>query len=78
MLMRFEPFRELDRITQEVLSERRARSIPLDAYRRRNELTIQLDLPGVDPRFIEVTVEKDVLTVRATRPGSRPRTIRSK
>jgi HSP20 family protein len=67
MLMRFEPFRELDRITQEVLSERRARSIPVDAYRRGNELTIQLDLPGVDPRFIEVTVEKDVLTVRATR-----------
>jgi HSP20 family protein len=67
MLMRFEPFRELDRITQEVLSERRARSIPVDAYRRGNELTIHLDLPGVDPRFIEVTVEKDVLTVRATR-----------
>jgi HSP20 family protein len=67
MLMRFEPFGELDRITQEVLSERRARSIPVDAYRRGNELKIHFDLPGVDPRFIEVTVEKDVLTVRATR-----------
>ena len=67
MLMRFEQFRELDRITQELLNERRARPIPVDAYRRGNEFTIHLDLPGVDPRFIEVTVEKDVLTVRAAR-----------
>jgi len=67
MLMRFEPFRELDRITQDQLSERRARPIPVDAYRRGDELKIHLDLPGVDPRFIEATVDKDVLTVRATR-----------
>jgi len=67
MLMRFEPFRELDRITEEQLRARRARPIPVDAYRRGNEFKIHLDLPGVDPRFIEVTVEKDVLTVRATR-----------
>ncbi len=67
MLMRFEPFRELDRITEELLSERRAHSIPVDAYRRGNEFKILLDLPGVDPRLIDVTVEKDVLTVRATR-----------
>jgi HSP20 family protein len=67
MLMRSEPFRELDRITHEILSERLARSIPVDACRRGNELKIHLDLPGVDPRFIEVTVEKDVLAVRATR-----------
>ena len=39
----------------------------MDAYRRGNEFKIHLDLPGVDPRFIELTVEKDVLTVRATR-----------
>ena len=67
MLMRFEPFREIDRITEELLSQRRARPIPVDAYRRGNEFKIQLDLPGVDPRFVEVTVEKDVLTVQATR-----------
>ncbi len=67
MLMRFEPFRELDPITQDLLNQRRARPVPVDAYRRGNELKIHLDLPGVDPRFIEVTVEKDVLTVRATR-----------
>jgi HSP20 family protein len=67
MLMRFEPFRELDRITEELLSERRARPIPVDAYRRGNEFKVYFDLPGVDSRFIELTVEKDLLTVRATR-----------
>jgi HSP20 family protein len=67
MLMRFEPFRELDRMAEELLSERRVRQIPVDAYRRGNEFKAHLDLPGVDPRFIELTVEKDLLTVRATR-----------
>ena len=67
MLMRFEPLRELDRITEELLSERRVRQIPVDAYRRGDEFKIHFDLPGVDPRFIELSVERDVLTVRATR-----------
>ena len=67
MLMRFEPFRELDRITEELLSERRVRQVPVDAYRRGNELTVNLDLPRADPGSIDLTVERDVLTVRATR-----------
>ena len=67
MLMRFEPYREFDRITEELLSERRARQIPVDAYRRGNEFKVLLDLPGADPDSIELTVEQDVLTVRATR-----------
>ena len=78
MLMRSEPFREFDRITEAMLSERRARQIPVDAYRRNNEFTVLFDLPGVDARFIELTVEKDLLTVRATRAGSGPRAIRSR
>ena len=67
MLIRSEPFREFDRLTEAMLSERRARQIPVDAYRRGNEFTVHFDLPGVDGRFIELTVEKDLLTVRATR-----------
>lgn len=67
MLMRFEPFRQFDRITEELLSERRARQIPVDAYRRGNEFKVDLDLPGVDLGSIELTVENDVLAVRATR-----------
>jgi HSP20 family protein len=67
MLMRFEPYRDFDRITEELLSERRVRQVPVDAYRRGNEFKIDLDLPGADPGSIELTVEKDVLTMRATR-----------
>ena len=67
MLIRSEPFREFDRITEAMLSERRSRQIPVDAYRRNNEFTVLFDLPGVDARFIELTVEKDLLSVRATR-----------
>jgi HSP20 family protein len=67
MLMRFEPFREIDRITEELLSERRPRGIPVDAYRRGSEFKILFDLPGADPGSIELTVEKDVLTVGGTR-----------
>jgi HSP20 family protein len=67
MLMRSEPFREFDRIAEAMLGERRPQQMPVDAYRRGNEFTVLFDLPGVDPRFIEVTVEKDLVTVRATR-----------
>ena len=67
MLMRFEPFREFDRITEELLSAGRARQIPVDAYRRGDEFKVHLDLPGVQPGSIDLTVEADVLTVRATR-----------
>jgi HSP20 family protein len=67
MLMRFEPFREFDRITEELLSAGRARQIPVDAYRRGDEFKVHLDLPGVQPGSIDLTVEGDVLTVRATR-----------
>ena len=71
MLMRFEPFREFDRITEELLAERRVRQVPVDANRRGNEFKVYLDLPGADPGSIELTVERDVLSVRATRT-SRP------
>ncbi len=67
MLIRSEPFREFDRLTEAMFSERWARQIPVDAYRRNNEFTVHFDLPGVDARFIDMTVEKDLLTVRATR-----------
>ena len=67
MLMRFEPFRTFDRVAEELPSAGRGRLIPVDAYRRGDEFKVHLDLPGVDPSSIELTVEKDVLSVRATR-----------
>ena len=71
MLMRFEPFRDFDRITEQLLSERRVRQVPVDAYRRGNEFKVDFDLPGADPGSIDLTVERDVLTMRATRTWRR-------
>lgn len=70
MLMRFDPFRELDRLTQNVWQT--WPSMPLDAYRRNGDFVVNFDLPGVDPDTIDLTVEKNVLTVTAER--SFPRT----
>ena len=70
MLMRFDPFRDFDSLAQ-MLSERsgpsRPSPIPMDAYRDGDRFVIHFDLPGVDPSSIDLTVEKNVLTVRAER-----------
>jgi HSP20 family protein len=74
MLMRFEPFRDLDRVTEEMLGGSRVRPVPVDAYRRGDEFKVEVDLPGADPGSIELTVENDVLSVRATRTAFREET----
>ena len=65
MLMRFDPFAELDRLATRTTT--RGPVMPMDAYRRGDTFTVALDLPGVDPDTVDLTVEKDVLTVRAER-----------
>jgi HSP20 family protein len=69
MLMRFDPFRELDRLTQPSAAGNQVRqpSMPMDAYRRGDRFLVKLDLPGVDAASIELTVERNVLTIRAER-----------
>src|SRR5579871_1144540 len=68
MLMRTDPFRELDRLTQQVLgTAARPAAMPMDAYRQGDSFYICLDLPGIDPGSIDLTVEQNVLTVRAER-----------
>ena len=68
MLMRTDPFRELDRLTQQVLgTAARPAAMPMDAYRQGDSFYIQLDLPGVSADSISLTVEQNVLTVRAER-----------
>jgi HSP20 family protein len=70
MLMRFDPFREIDRVTQ-MLSQpggaARPMTLPMDAYRDDDVFVVHLDVPGVDPSSIDLTVERNVLTVRAER-----------
>jgi HSP20 family protein len=69
MLMRSDPFRELDRLLEGPASgaARSARAFPMDAYRRGDEVVLLFDLPGVDPQSIDLTVDQHVLTVRAQR-----------
>ena len=69
MLMRFDPFRDFDRFTQALTSQGAGRlaSMPMDAYREGDNFIVEFDLPGVDPGSIDLTVEKNALTVRAQR-----------
>jgi HSP20 family protein len=68
MLLRFDPFRELDRAVDELRAPAgRGPAIPMDAVRHGDQVFIAFDLPGVDPDGIDLTVERDVLTVKAER-----------
>lgn len=68
MLMRFDPFRDLDRLAAQALGSRSwTGGMPMDAYRRGDRFFVHLDLPGVDPESVDITVERNVLTVRAER-----------
>ncbi|HEY3239230.1 MAG TPA: Hsp20/alpha crystallin family protein [Acidimicrobiia bacterium] len=70
MLMRFDPFRELDRLTQASWAQNRP-TMAMDAYRRNGDFVVNFDLPGVDTDTIDLTVEKNVLTVTAERSLAR-------
>lgn len=68
MLMRTDPFRELDRLTSQMLgSPSRPVAMPIDAYRHGDVFVVELDVPGVAPDSIDLTIEKNVLTVKAER-----------
>ncbi|MEV4432905.1 Hsp20/alpha crystallin family protein [Streptomyces sp. NPDC049555] len=68
MLMRTDPFRELDRLTQQLLgTPAHPAAMPMDAFREGESFVVQLDLPGVDPESIDLDVERNVVTVRAER-----------
>jgi HSP20 family protein len=68
MLMRSDPFRQLDALAQQIAgTTARPTAMPMDAYRSGDAFLVLLDLPGVAAGSIELTVEKNVLTVHATR-----------
>jgi HSP20 family protein len=69
MLMRTDPFRELDRLAQQVLgTNTRPAVMPMDAWRDGDAFVVEFDLPGVTPDSVDLDVERNVLTVRAERP----------
>ena len=71
MLMRTDPFRELDRLTQQFFgangTSARPAVMPMDAYRSGSEYVVHFDLPGVSPESVDLDVERNVLTVKAER-----------
>ena len=71
MLMRTDPFREFDRLAQQLLGSgtaTRPAVMPMDAWREGDEFVIEFDLPGISPETLDIDVERNVLTVRAERP----------
>ena len=73
MLMRTDPFRELDRLTQQMFGTdgtlARPSVMPMDAWRDGDTFHVEFDLPGVDPDSIDLDVERNVVTVKAERPA---------
>jgi HSP20 family protein len=71
MLMRTDPFRELDRLTQQFFgvhgTQSRPAVMPMDAFRDGEQFVVRFDLPGVSPDSIDLDVERNVLTVKAER-----------
>jgi HSP20 family protein len=67
MLMRFDPFSDFDRLSRQVWGNQKVNFMPADAYRSGERFYLHLDLPGVDPDSIDITVEKNNLTVTAER-----------
>ena len=68
MLMRTDPFREFDRLAQQVLgTAARPAAMPMDAWQEGEEFVVALDLPGVAVDSVDIDVERNVLTVRAER-----------
>ncbi|MDN3293550.1 Hsp20/alpha crystallin family protein [Streptomyces ficellus] len=68
MLMRTDPFRELDRLTERLLgTTAHPAAMPMDAFREGDSFVVHLDLPGVDADSIDLDVERNVLTVKAER-----------
>ena len=66
MLMRFDPFAEFDRLNRDLFGGRTS-AMPVDAYKLEDRFYLHFDLPGVDPDSIDITVEKQTLTVSAER-----------
>jgi HSP20 family protein len=73
-VLRFDPFRDLDRMTEQLLgvpagSARAPRFMPMDLYRSGDHYVLHADLPGVDPGSVDVHVENGTLTIKAERSG---------
>jgi HSP20 family protein len=73
MLVRSDPFRDLDRLTQQLSgTAARPAMMPMDAWREGEEFVVEFDLPGIDEQSLDLDIERNVVTVRALRPEVDP------
>ena len=72
MLMHTDPFRDLERLTQQAFGApgtlARPSAMPMDAWRDGDSFRVEFDLPGINPESIDLDVERNVVTVKAERP----------
>ena len=74
MLLQNDPFRDIDAWFDRMTGRSAGNGqwpMPMDAYKRGNDLWVDIDLPGVDADSVEINVERNVLTVSAQRSGER-------
>ncbi|ORW10149.1 Hsp20/alpha crystallin family protein [Mycobacterium kyorinense] len=70
VLVRTDSPRELDRLTRQLLgTAARPAAMPMDAWRDGEQFIIEVDLPGMKPDSLDLNIERNVLTIRAERPG---------
>ncbi len=73
MLMRTDPFRDLDRVAHQVFgTAARPAVMPMDAWRQGEEFVVEFDLPGINAESLDIDIERNVVTVRAERPALDP------
>ena len=72
LLNYFDPFSELTRARRlpSTPAIRRPVALAMDAYRHGDEFRIDIDMPGVDPAAVELSVDRNILTIRAPRTES--------
>jgi len=72
VLMRTDPFRDFDRLAQQLMgvgTTSRPAVMPMDAWREGDTFVLEFDLPGVRPETVDIDVERNVLTIKAERPA---------
>ncbi|GAA3985053.1 Hsp20/alpha crystallin family protein [Actinomadura viridis] len=76
LLTSIDPFvqefeRQFDRLARRTWGDSGAAVMPMDGVRRKDDVLLKFDLPGIDPGSVEVTVDRGVLTVSARREEER-------
>lgn len=66
-MLRFDPLREFDRLTRETRERTTPAVMAFDAVRDDDSVTLYFDVPGISADDLEVSVERNELTISATR-----------